>query len=74
MKNITIDLHDTFNLAIWRPVEIMKSLGITYKRAEGIMHTDVVHFYECENIPDTLPSYVQAWEPDGDRTTPPESP
>jgi hypothetical protein len=63
MTNISIDLHDLFDAGdLRRPAEIIKALGITYKRAEGISHTDVMHFYDCENIPETLPPYVSAWE------------
>jgi len=41
------------------PQEVMKELGITYQHATPQSLGDQWWFWNCENIPDTLPGYLE---------------
>jgi len=60
MKNLRLDLiiySFKENIEI-HPQQYIKSLGITYKKCEGVPIADVFMFYDCKNIPDTLPYFI----------------
>lgn len=40
------------------PQENMRMLGITYKRAEPQPIADQWMFFDCENVPDSLPEHI----------------
>jgi len=47
------------------PQLVMKELGITYQHATPQSLNDTWWFWNCENVPDELPSYltVSDWDP-----------
>jgi len=47
------------------PVFVMKRLGITYQHATPQSIADQWWFWNCENIPDPLPPYLEVadWNP-----------
>lgn len=47
------------------PQEVMKRLGITYQQATPQSISDQWWFWNCENIPEELPEYLEAkdWNP-----------
>lgn len=63
--NVTVDYQDAFNAGDNRhAADILRSLGITWKRSEGVMHINSFRFFDCENIPAELPKYVTASKED----------
>lgn len=41
------------------PADHLRVLGITWKKFEGWSDSDFVTFYGCENVPETLPSFIK---------------
>ena len=46
-------------------MEVMKDLGITYQHFTPQTMGDQYWFWNCENIPETLPGYltIEKWDP-----------
>lgn len=42
------------------PQKVMKALGITYQIAVPQSINDSWEFWNCENVPDKLPAYIEA--------------
>ena len=40
------------------PQIVMKELGITYEKSEGVAIRDAWFFYGCSNIPEKLPDFI----------------
>lgn len=47
------------------PEEVMKSLGISYQHATPQSMFDAWQFWNCENLPSSLPSFLEErnWNP-----------
>ncbi len=41
------------------PQIVMKELGITYKKSEGVAIRDAWFFYDCSNVPEKLPEFIE---------------
>jgi len=46
------------------PEKVMKSLGISYQHSTPQSIADQWWFWNCENVPDTLPEYLEILELD----------
>lgn len=55
MRDLRLNISDTNK----HPQLIMKELGITYKRAVIQSLGEQWWFFDCENIPDNLPDYLE---------------
>lgn len=44
------------------PQEFINDLGITYKKCEPMPIGDCWLFFDCENIPNVLPSFIEIIE------------
>jgi len=47
------------------PQKVMKELGITYQHAVPQSISDTWEFWNCENVPDDLPAFLEVkdWNP-----------
>lgn len=54
-KNLRLDLYGVAGHA----EEIMRQLGITYRHATPQSFYDCWWFWNCENVPDKLPAYIE---------------
>lgn len=60
MKHLRFDMIDAFNHGeIRHAQEVMKSLGITYQHATPQSIADQWWFWNCENLPENLPSFLE---------------
>jgi hypothetical protein len=55
MKHLRLDLYGVTEHA----QAVMKRLGITYQHATPQSLSDSWWFWNCENVPDELPSYLE---------------
>ena len=54
--NLRYDLNSAPNL---NPGQVMHMLGITYDRQESHPIVDQIWYFNCINIPETLPEYLK---------------
>lgn len=60
MKHLRFDCIDVHSAGVkGHPQEIMRELGITYTHATQNSIADCWLFWNCENIPDPLPKYLE---------------
>ena len=65
-KHLRFDMRDAYESgATKHPQKVIKELGITYQHATPIMIADQWWFWNCENIPNPLPPYLEVadWNP-----------
>ena len=61
--NIIVDLMATAKMGEQRHAQvIMRELGITYRECRPRPIVDDWIFYDCENVPEKLPSYLERVE------------
>lgn len=59
-KHLTLNFYTaSYENENRHPLDIMKSLGITYQHKTPQSMGDCWWFWNCENIPDVLPSYIK---------------
>ena len=59
-KHLIYDLWTADNMGVnGHPLDIMAGLGITYQHATPQSISDSWWFWNCENIPDLLPDYLE---------------
>ena len=64
-KHITLNFYTaSYENENRHPLDIMKFLGITYQHKTPQSMGDCWWFWNCENIPDVLPSYIKELEID----------
>jgi hypothetical protein len=64
-KHLTLNFYTaSYENENRHPLDIMKSLGITYQHKTPQSMGDCWWFWNCENIPDVLPSYIKELEID----------
>jgi hypothetical protein len=58
-------VHEDEEMPKGHPQEVMKRLGITYQYATPQSISDAWWFWNCENIPELLPPYLEVknWDP-----------
>jgi hypothetical protein len=44
-----------------QPADEMRELGITYSHSKGIPVGYCIIYYDCENVPEKLPSYIKEY-------------
>ena len=64
-KHLTLNFYTaSYENENRHPLDIIKSLGITYQHKTPQSMGDCWWFWNCENIPDVLPSYIKELEID----------
>jgi len=65
MKHLRFDMRGAYEAGKHaHPQKTMKDLGITYQHATPQSIADCWIFWNCDNIPETLPSYIEEAEID----------
>lgn len=65
MVHLRFDMITAYQSGVTKhPQEAMKDLGITYQYATPQSIADQWWFWNCENVPDTLPNYLSVLDVD----------
>jgi len=61
MKNLRLNMiqYSFVDKIKKHPQEFINDLGITYKKCEPMPIGDCWLFFDCENIPNELPSFIE---------------
>lgn len=60
MINLKYHLNDAIDVSEYRlPADVLAELGITWERWESMTIVDQIWLYDCKNVPDKLPPFIE---------------